>query len=246
MTENLAIEAFGLTKRFGKFTAVDDVSFSIKKGEIFGFLGPNGSGKSTTIRMLCGILSPSTGAASVLGYDLSKVEEIKQSLGYMSQKFSLYQDLTIRENMNFYAKIYSVKPQQWSLRFPRLIEMANLSGREDTLVQDIPGGWRQRLSLACSLVHDPPLLFLDEATSGVDPESRRSFWDLLYGFAESGVTIMVTTHFMDEAEHCNRILFIKDGKRIGYGTPTQLKETAGSNSMEEVFVKLATGEMVNQ
>jgi ABC-2 type transport system ATP-binding protein len=237
-----AITATRLTKKFGDFVAVNQLSFEIGQGEIFGFLGPNGSGKSTTIRMLCGILSPSHGSGMVLGHPLDQVDAIKLSLGYMSQKFSLYDDLTVRENLNFYSAVYGVHPQLWKKRYPELIAMAELSGLENTRVQAIPGGWRQRLALAAAMVHNPPLLFLDEATSGVDPESRRNFWELLYSFAAQGITIIVTTHFMDEAEHCNRILFIKDGYRIGYGTPDELKEKTHCATMEEVFVQLASEE----
>ena len=235
------IEVSGLTKRFGSFTAVNNISFSIKKGEIFGFLGPNGSGKSTTIRMLCGILTPTEGSATVLGYQLSEVENIKKNMGYMSQKFSLYQDLTVAENIRFYANIYSVTGDNFTTRMQELLELADLKGKENNLTASLPGGWRQRLALACSIVHNPPMLFLDEATSGVDPESRRNFWELLNRFAEGGMTILVTTHFMDEAEHCNRIAFIKQGNLLGYGTPLDLKTKTGQDSMEDVFVVLAGG-----
>ncbi len=240
MSVEPAIKATNLTKKFGDFVAVDQLSFEIGRGEIFGFLGPNGSGKSTTIRMLCGILTPSQGCGLVLGNPLDKTDAIKLSLGYMSQKFSLYDDLTVRENLDFYSAIYGVEPNVWKQRYVELIAMADLAGLENTRVQAIPGGWRQRLALAAAMVHRPPLLFLDEATSGVDPESRRNFWELLYSFAAQGVTIIVTTHFMDEAEHCNRILFIKDGRRIGYGTPDELKTRTGCGTMEGVFVVLAS------
>lgn len=237
-----AVEVEYLTKRFGNFTAVDNISFRIKPGEIFGFLGPNGSGKSTTIRMLCGILTPTSGTAKILGFDLKEVEAIKQNMGYMSQKFSLYHDLTVQENLEFYAQIYGALDGGWQGKKEELLRLGNLKGKEKFLVHELPGGWRQRLALICSMVHDPPLLFLDEPTSGVDPSSRRSFWDLLYRIAGRGVTILVTTHFMDEAEHCHRLGFIYNGRLIGYGTPQEIKKSKGKATMEEVFVALVKEE----
>ena len=244
MSSKTAVSATNLGKDFGSFTAVHPLSFSIRPGEVFGFLGPNGSGKSTTIRMLCGILRPSQGSALVLGHPLGHGNAIKASLGYMSQKFSLYDDLTIKENLEFFRRVYGVDSATWAGRYPKLLALAQLTGREDDRVGHIPGGWRQRLALATALVHQPPLLFLDEATSGVDPEARQSFWDTLYTLAADGMTIIVTTHYMDEAEHCNRILFLKEGRRLGYGTPEALKAAAGCRTMEDVFVRLAAGEGV--
>lgn len=232
------VEAENLTKKFGDFTAVSNISFQIRPGEIFGFLGPNGSGKSTTIRMLCGILTPTSGTARILGYDLSQVESIKKNMGYMSQKFSLYPDLTVKENLEFYAQVYGVYDRGWREKQAELLAMAALEGKENLLVDALPGGWRQRLALVCSLVHDPPVVFLDEATSGVDPASRRNFWELLYTLAGQGKTILITTHFMDEAEHTNRLAFIYDGVLVGYGTPRELKDARGLKTMEEVFVSL--------
>lgn len=232
------VEVENLTKKFGDFTAVDSVSFQVRKGEIFGFLGPNGSGKSTTIRMLCGILTPTSGTARVLGFGLNEAEKIKQSIGYMSQKFSLYHDLTVEENLEFYARVYGVLNKNWSGKKADLLKIANLEGKEKLLTGSLPGGWRQRLALVCALVHDPPVVFLDEATSGVDPTSRRNFWDLLYLLAGRGKTIIITTHFMDEAEHSNRLAFIDDGVLVGYGTPQEMKKARGVDSMEDVFVAL--------
>lgn len=213
-----------LTKTFGKFVAVDKVNLQIKPGEIYGFLGPNGAGKSTTIRMLCGIILPTSGTGHVLGYDIKKeVEQIRLRIGYMSQRFSLYEDLTVLENLTFYAGIYQIPEQTKTERIKQMLDMAGLSDRENEITRNLSGGWKQRLGLACAIIHEPELLFLDEPTSGVDPISRRNFWDLIYSLAEKGVTIMVTTHYMDEAEHCDRLGFIYGGKLIAEGTPTELK-----------------------
>lgn len=221
-----AIIVEGLTKRFGSFTAVEDVSFQVRRGEIFGFLGPNGSGKSTTIRMLCGLLSPTGGRASVLGYDIVRdAEAIRLNIGYMSQKFSLYEDLTVEENLEFYAGIYQLPPRRIKQRQKDILAMAGLVGREKSITATLSTGWKQRLALGCALIHEPGLVFLDEPTGGVDPVSRRNFWDLIYALSRSGVTVLVTTHYMDEAEHCHTIGFIYNGKLVALGTPEDLKKT---------------------
>ena len=220
-----AVSARNLSKRFGNFTAVDQVSFSIPKGEIFGLLGPNGAGKTTTIRMLCGIFPPTAGEGAVLGFDIKKdAEEIKKNIGYMSQKFSLYNDLTAHENIHFYASIYGVPRKQRQERIKEMIEMAGLSGYESELTRNLSGAWRQRLALACAVVHNPPMLFLDEATAGVDPVSRREFWDLIYVMAGKGVTVLATTHYMDEAEYCNMIGMMYRGELIAFASPDDLKD----------------------
>jgi len=229
-----------LTKKFGDFTAVNSVSFNVKKGEIFGFLGPNGAGKSTTIRMLCGILEPTAGSGSVGGFDINREsEKIKENIGYMSQKFSLYEDMTVAENLDFYAGIYQTPIAGREKRKIEMIEMAGLSGRESELTRNLAGGWKQRLALGCAVVHDPRILFLDEPTSGVDPVSRRNFWKLIYRLSENGTTILVTTHYMDEAEHCNNLALISDGVIVAEGSPTQLKKNYGKASLDDVFVHVA-------
>lgn len=221
----LAVETRGLTRRFGDFVAVNNVSLTIRPGTIYGFLGPNGSGKSTTIRMLCGILTPTAGGGSILGMDLAtQGEEIKQSIGYMSQKFSLYDDLTVLENLEFYAGLYSLRGARRSERITAMLNMAGLNERRYDLAGHLSGGWKQRLALGCSILHQPPILFLDEPTGGVDPKSRRMFWDIIYDLAEAGTTVMVTTHFMDEAEHCDKIGFIYEGSLIADDTPANLKK----------------------
>jgi ABC-2 type transport system ATP-binding protein len=220
----LAVKVEHLTRQFGSFTAVDDVSFQVKKGEIFGFLGPNGAGKSTTIRMLCGLLSPSSGTGTVAGYDiLSETEQIKLHIGYMSQKFSLYEDLTVIENINFYGGIYGLRGGRLKNRLDWAVSMAGLQNHRTSLTSILSGGWKQRLALACAILHEPPIIFLDEPTSGVDPLSRREFWDLIYSMADQGITIFVTTHYMEEAEYCDRIALIYDGRMIASGSPTDLK-----------------------
>jgi ABC-2 type transport system ATP-binding protein len=219
-----AIETQKLTKHYGNFTAVKEVSFYVPEGEIFGLLGPNGAGKTTTIRMLCGITLPSEGRGNVLGYDIAKQpEEIKKRIGYMSQKFSLYNDLTPRENLNFYASVYSVPRQTRASRVSELIEMAGLDDHVTTLTRNLSGAWRQRLALACAIVHNPPMLFLDEATAGVDPVSRREFWDLIYRMAGEGVSVLATTHYMDEAEYCNTIGMMYRGEMIALASPDTLR-----------------------
>ncbi len=220
MNATYAVETHDLTRRFGEFTAVDHVTLTVESGEVFGFLGPNGSGKTTTIRMLCGLLAPSSGSGRVLGYDIGRESEaIKARIGYMSQRFSLYSDLTVLENLRFYADVYGLSRGERAGRITELLALAGLEGREQTMTSALSGGWKQRLALACAIVHRPQVLFLDEPTGGVDPEARRLFWDLIYDLAHGGVTIFVTTHYMDEAEHCNRIGMMHGGKLIALDTP---------------------------
>jgi ABC-2 type transport system ATP-binding protein len=219
-----AILALGLTKRFGRFTAVDRLDLSIAAGEVVGFIGPNGAGKSTTIRMLCGLLRPSAGRAVVAGFDVARQpERVRQHIGYMSQKFSLYGDLTCRENLRFFGGIYRVGRRQLEERMRFAVTMAGLEGREDVLVGTLAGGWKQRLALGCAILHRPPVLFLDEPTSGVEPEARRRFWDLINRLSAEGVTILVSTHYMDEAEYCNRIALIDAGRLAAIGSPGELR-----------------------
>jgi ABC-2 type transport system ATP-binding protein len=235
------VEVKNLTRRFGKFVAVDHLSLTVMPGEIFGFLGPNGAGKSTTIRMLCGLLQPSGGEGQVAGFDLRRdTEAIKRRIGYMSQKFSLYDDLTVTENINFYGGIYGLGGDRLSARRDWAIAMAGLTGRGRDLTRLLPGGIKQRLALACAILHDPPVVFLDEPTSGVDPVSRRRFWSLIHRMAEGGKTIFVSTHYMDEAEYCGRLALISDGKMIAHGSPTALKKANGENTLEDVFITLVT------
>jgi ABC-2 type transport system ATP-binding protein len=232
---NHAVEAVELTKKFGDFTAVDRVSFTIDRGTIFGFLGPNGAGKTTTIRMLLGLLRPTSGAATVLGFDIVKqTDEIKRRIGYMSQRFSLYDDLTVDENLNFYGRTYGVRGKHLRARKAFVLEMAGLVGRERELTRNLSGGWKQRLALGTAIIHEPEMLFLDEPTAGVDPISRRAFWDLLYDLAEEGTTIMVTTHYMDEAEHCQGLAFIQHGRIVAYGSPLGIKETEMRGQVLEI------------
>jgi ABC-2 type transport system ATP-binding protein len=219
-----AVAVVNLTKRFGDFTAVNGVTFNIRRGQIFGFLGPNGAGKTTTIRMLLGLLRPTSGHAAVLGYDIVRQpEEIRKRIGYMSQRFSLYQDLTVSENLDFYGRTYGVRGERLRQRKRFAIEMAGLQGRERELTRNLSGGWKQRLALGAAILHEPDMLFLDEPTAGVDPISRRAFWDLLYQLAEEGKTIFVTTHYMDEAEHCQDLAFIHNGRIIAQGSPEEIK-----------------------
>ncbi len=213
-----------LTKKFGNFTAVDDISMKIEEGEVYGFLGPNGAGKSTTIRMLCGLLAPTSGHGLILGLDLAtNGQKLKENIGYMSQKFSLYPELSVLENLNLYSGLYGLTGALKKKRIDEMIALAGLVGREDELTGSLTGGWRQRLALGCSILHKPKILFLDEATSGVDPKARLMFWDVIYDLAAGGCTIMVTTHFMDEAEHCNKVAFIYYGKLIANDSPENLK-----------------------
>ncbi len=224
VTEN-SVVVRDLVKRFGRFVAVDRLNLEVRKGEVFGFLGPNGAGKSTTIRMLCGLLRPSEGQATVAGFDVAhKPESVRQSIGYMSQKFSLYNDLKVIENLRLFAGLYSVPAQLAPERIARALEMANLLGRENSITAELPGGWKQRLALGCAVLHKPPVVFLDEPTSGVDPISRRQFWDLIHHMAADGVTVFVSTHYMEEAEYCNRLALIFRGKIVALGSPTELKQ----------------------
>ena len=214
-----------LVKRFGDFTAVDRISLETRKGEIFGFLGPNGAGKSTTIRMLCGLLTPTSGQAEVAGFDVAvDPEAVRQNIGYMSQRFSLYNDLKVIENLRLFAGLYNVTGKLLDERIHWALEMSNLTGQEGMITGTLPGGWKQRLALGCAVLHRPPIIFLDEPTSGVDPISRRQFWDLIHQMASEGVTVFVTTHYMEEAEYCNRLALIYRGKMVALGTPSELKQ----------------------
>ncbi len=224
-----------LTKRFGDFTAVDHVSFRVKKGEVYGWLGPNGAGKTTTIRLLLGLLKITAGSARVLGYDPSTETKAMQAhVGYMSQLFTLYNDLTARENIRFYGQAYGLRRDELQQRQAEIIEMAGLQGRENELTANLSGGWKQRLALGCAIVHKPKVVFLDEPTAGVDPISRREFWGLIYAMAKKGVTILVTTHYMDEAELCQRVGFLSQGRLVALDTPAQLKETQMRGQVLEV------------
>jgi len=234
-----AVEIHDLVKTFGVFVAVDHVSLEVPKGEIFGFLGPNGAGKSTTIRMLCGLLTPTSGRAQVNGFDVAgQPEEIRRRIGYMSQKFSLYDDLTVEENIDFFTGMYGVPHSLRAERKHYVLEMANLAERRGALTRTLSGGWKQRLALGCAILHDPPVLFLDEPTSGVDPLARGAFWHLIHDLAESGHTIFVSTHYMDEAEYCHRLALMYRGKVIALGTPTELKNGLESHHL----LNLETGD----
>jgi len=224
MKRDNSVEVHQLTRNFGDFTAVDHISFEIPKGEIFGLLGPNGAGKTTTIRMLCGLLKPTGGEARVLGFDVAgQSEQVKRNIGYMSQKFSLYNDLTVYENLWFYANLYGIQNDRIKQRIDDLIEMAGLRGHEKKLTHNLSGAWRQRLALACAIVHEPPMLFLDEPTAGVDPVSRREFWEMIYTMAGKGVSVLATTHYMDEAEFCNVIGMMYRSRLIALNDPDTLK-----------------------
>jgi ABC-2 type transport system ATP-binding protein len=218
------VEVTELTKRFGSFTAVDRITFDVRRGEIFGFLGPNGSGKTTTIRMLLGLLQPTAGRATILGLDcVRETDRIRQRAGYMSQRFSLYNDLTVAENLNFYGRTYGVRTRRLAERKQFVLAMAGLAGRERELTRNLSGGWKQRLALGTAILHEPEILFLDEPTAGVDPVSRRQFWELLYTLAASGTTVFVTTHYMDEAEQCHALAFIHRGVIVARGSPAEIK-----------------------
>ena len=230
-----AIEVSHLTRRFGAFTAVDDVSFEVRTGEIFGFLGSNGAGKSTTIRMLCGLLRPTSGTARVGGQDVGRdPEAVKLRIGYMSQRFSLYELLTVDQNIAFFGGIYGLDRERLARRREFVIEMAGLRGRESTLARDLSGGWRQRLALGCAVLHEPPILFLDEPTGGVDPLSRRQFWRLIDSLSEAGVTVLVTTHYLDEAERCHRVALIHAGRLATIGTIAEVKQVFASRPIVEI------------
>lgn len=237
---SLAVSVQNLEKKFGDFTAVNKINFEVKAGEIFGFLGPNGAGKSTTIRMLCGIISPTSGSGLVGGYDIIQEQhKIKEHIGYMSQKFSLYNDLTIEENINFYSGIYKIPPGEKKKRFQEVIHTAGLEGMESQLTATLAGGWKQRLALGCALIHKPRIIFLDEPTSGVDPITRASFWDTIKYLAAQGVTVFVTTHYMDEAENCDRMVLIYHGTIIAAGSPSEMKTSCIKEEMLEVTLARA-------
>jgi ABC-2 type transport system ATP-binding protein len=235
-----AIEVRGLTRRFGAFTAVDAISFDVAAGEVFGFLGANGAGKTTAIRMLIGLLAPSGGSARVAGYDVAtQSEQVKRNIGYMSQRFSLYEDLTVRENITLYGGIYGLSDQAIAERTSSLVERLDLGRDLDTRVKNIPLGWKQKLAFSVAVLHDPKVVFLDEPTGGVDPITRRQFWELIYSTAAQGTTVFVTTHYMDEAEYCDRVSIMVDGRIAALGTPAELKARFGSESIDDVFVRLA-------
>jgi ABC-2 type transport system ATP-binding protein len=241
-----AVYVKDLEKRFGRFVAVDRISFSIKKGEIFGFLGPNGAGKSTTIRMLCGIITPSSGSGRVAGHDIfSEAEKIKHSIGYMSQRFSLYVDMTPFENIRFYLGAYNVPPVQWKDRVEWVLDMTQLQEVRDRITRELPPGWRQRLALGCALLHRPEILFLDEPTSGVDPITRRHFWEFVDSLAQEGMTVFVTTHYMDEARNCEQIVMINEGKIVARGSPLEIIGEIFPDrreaSLNDVFIELMSG-----
>jgi ABC-2 type transport system ATP-binding protein len=235
-----AITAKNLTKTFGEFVAVDHISFNIKQGEIFGFLGANGAGKTTAMRMLCGLSTPSSGEATVAGFDVSThPESIKKNIGYMSQKFSLYEDLTVIENIRFYAGIYGLSDKDIREKSTQLLKHLHLEPEKDKLAGSLPLGWKQKLSFSIALIHEPKIVFLDEPTGGVDPLTRREFWEMIYAASQRGTTIFVTTHYMDEAEYCHRVSIMVDGCIAALGTPGELKKQFASESMNDVFLKLA-------
>jgi drug efflux transport system ATP-binding protein len=240
MANEKVITAKELTKRFGDFTAVDKITFDVEKGEIFGFLGANGAGKTTAMRMLCGLSLPTSGTATVAGFDVYKQnEQIKKNIGYMSQKFSLYEDLTITENIRFYAGIYGLSDKQIKEKTQSLVKELHLDGQEKTLVKSLPLGWKQKLAFSIAIVHDPAIVFLDEPTGGVDPIIRREFWSLIYEASAKGITIFVTTHYMDEAEYCNRVTVMVDGRIDALDSPANLMKEYSAKSMDEVFLQLA-------
>ncbi len=239
---NSVIEARALTRRFGDFTAVDAITFTVQRGEIFGFLGANGAGKTTAIRMLTGLLAPTDGTATVAGFDVySEAERIKRNIGYMSQRFSLYEDLTVRENIRFYGGIYGLSRRTIRERSGALLARIDLAHAADVRIREIPLGWKQKLAFSVALLHDPQIVFLDEPTGGVDPITRRQFWDQIYEAADAGVTVFVTTHYMDEAEYCDRISMMVDGRIEALGTPGALKDRFGVDSVNDVFIRLARG-----
>lgn len=239
-TKELSIKAEKICKRFGDFTAVKEISFEVYKGEIFGFLGANGAGKTTAMRMLCGLSVPTSGAATIAGFDVFKeTEKIKKHIGYMSQKFSLYEDLTVLENLEFFGGIYGLSNENIKVKSEQLIEKLGLQKEAKKLVGSLPLGWKQKLAFCTAVFHDPEIVFLDEPTGGVDPVTRRQFWDLIYEAAERGITIFVTTHYMDEAEYCNRISMMVDGSICALGSPAELKKRYKAENMDEVFYQLA-------
>lgn len=236
MDNDIAISVDSLTKQFGSFTAVDHISFDVRKGEIFGFLGANGAGKTTAMRMLCGLSYPTSGKGTVAGYDITtQPEEIKRHIGYMSQKFSLYEDLTVSENLSLFSTIYGLGDKEIRLRMSAMFRMFDMDNLKNTLVKDIPVGWKQKLAFVSATMHRPEVLFLDEPTGGVDPATRRKFWELIYKASSDGMTIFVTTHYLDEAEYCNRISIMVDGKIEALDSPENLKQRYGAKTMDEVF-----------
>ncbi|MDR3716412.1 MAG: ABC transporter ATP-binding protein [Puia sp.] len=240
MEKDKVITAKGLTKRFGDFIAVDAISFEVEKGEIFGFLGANGAGKTTAMRMLCGLSLPSSGEASVAGYDVYRQTElIKRSIGYMSQKFSLYEDLTVRENIRFYGGIYGLSDARIKEKTGLLLQQLHMEEQGNSLVRSLPLGWKQKLAFSIAIVHDPAIVFLDEPTGGVDPITRREFWSLIYAASDRGITVFVTTHYMDEAEYCHRVSIMVDGRIDALDTPERLMKEHDAASMDEVFLRLA-------
>jgi ABC-2 type transport system ATP-binding protein len=239
-----AVHLDKLVKRFGDFVAVNEVSLDVSRAEIFGFLGPNGAGKSTVIRILCGLLAPSSGSATVDGYDAARESEtIRRNIGYMSQKFSLYDDLTVEENIEFFGGVYGVSPQALPARRDYVLKMAGLEERRTSMTRLLSGGWKQRLALGCAILHEPPILFLDEPTSGVDPIARRSFWDLIYQLSAAGHTIFVTTHYMDEAEYCHRIALMYGGRVVALGSPAELKQSLGEGHLLNLLPSDLLGSM---
>jgi ABC-2 type transport system ATP-binding protein len=235
---DIVLETHDLVKKFGDFTAVDHVTFSVQRGEVVGYLGPNGSGKTTTMRILLGLLRPTSGRASVLGFDVAhEAEKLRPLVGYMSQKFALYEDLTVRENLVFYAGVYGLQPKQYRPRIEAVAEMIGLAGREGEIAGALAGGWRQRLALGIAIVHQPQLIFLDEPTSGVDPEARRAFWDMIYTLAQSGATVFVSTHYMDEAEHCGRLGIMSQGRLLALDSPSRLKETVIQGAVWDIMAR---------
>ena len=240
MTNNPIISAKNLTKKFGNFIANDNLNFDVYQGEIFGFLGANGAGKTTAIRILCGLSIPSSGKITVAGYDVYKqTEQIKKHIGYMSQKFSLYEDLTVKENIRFYAGIYGMRNGEIKRKTDELLEKLNFSHAKDQKIKDIPLGWKQKLAFSTAVFHTPKIVFLDEPTGGVDPVTRRQFWDLIYQTAEEGITVFVTTHYMDEAEYCDRVSIMDEGKIVALDTPENLMKKYKSKNMDDVFLKIA-------
>jgi ABC-2 type transport system ATP-binding protein len=235
----IAVQTRGLRKTFGPVVAVEGLDLEIRRGEVFGVLGPNGSGKTTTIRMLCGLLMPSAGDATVVGYDLrTQQSEIRQSIGYMSQRYGLYDDLTVRENVRFYAAVYGLRGAALDARIVELFEQLELTPRAEQLAGTLSGGWKQKLGLACATAHHPKMLFLDEPTAGVDPAARRRFWEIIYELARGGTTVLVTTHYMDEAARCQRLAFLSRGHLIAQGTADEIPAQFGEESIEDVFIEL--------
>ncbi|MBB5333066.1 ABC-2 type transport system ATP-binding protein [Chryseobacterium koreense] len=239
---NIAIKAHNITKNFGDFTAVDHISFEVKKGEIFGFLGANGAGKTTAMRMFCGLSVPTSGTATVAGFDVYKeTEAIKRNIGYMSQKFSLYGNLTVKENLDFFGGIYGIERKALKEKRDELIQKLGLQNEKNKLVSELPLGWKQKLAFSVAIFHNPEIVFLDEPTGGVDPVTRRQFWSMIYDAAESGITIFVTTHYMDEAEYCDRVSIMVDGKIAALDMPSKLKKQFETDRLDDVFYQLARG-----